>query len=323
MSQGPYDHSRGVERDLSTRSVWRVLAPDSPGRAGAARSHALRPAPPRDTAFGNSLGDAARPTRMHMHVVHPERDNTIVTLETAAELMNGHALPLAPVPDAEAIALPATGWLPAVSTNPKTLDDPHGWYQQTLVAELHAATHVKVIHLATANLSAEERQQTSDFTRHTLQRSVDRVRPFSLPADTYSWATPTWSTMVRADERVVTHVGILYRVIQVGPLRVTVGGIGGVMTLSEWRGRGYARAALSGATAFVGKQLWAPFALVICPDADVAFYEHLGWSVAEGQVHCEQPGGRVTLPHERAVFLPCQGAADWPSGSIDLLGLPW
>ena len=83
------------------------------------------------------------------------------------------------------------------------------------------------------------------------------------------------------------------------------------MTLSEWRGRGYARAVLAGGTAFVGTPLWAPFALIICPKADVAFYEHLGWSVAEAAIECEQPGGRLTLSHEVAMFLPCQGDAGW------------
>ena len=94
------------------------------------------------------------------------------------------------------------------------------------------------------------------------------------------------------------------------------------MTLSEWRGRGFDRAALAVAAQFVGAQLGAPYALIICPIEDVEFYEHPGWSVAEAAVACEHPGGRVTLPHEIAVFLPCQGQAAWPTGTIDLLGLP-
>ena len=244
-----------------------------------------------------------------------------MTVDTTAEVINVR-LRLATV-DTDAIPTPATQWLPAVSTSRKAQDDPQGWYQRMLAAEVQAYAGVRVIQLATQNLSAGEREQTSTFTRHTLQGGLDRVRPLSLPADTYTWTAPTWSAMVKAHERVVTHAGIIYRVIQVGAMRMAVGGIGGVMTLSEWRGRGYARAALAGATAFVGRQLWAPFALIICPKGDVGFYEHLGWSVAEGAVQCEQPGGRVTLPREVAVFLPCQGDATWPSGPIDLLGFPW
>lgn len=247
----------------------------------------------------------------------------MTTVDNAPEVMNGHTLPLRPAPEANGIPPPATRWLPAVATSREALDDRQGWYQRTLATELRTTTGINVVQLAVDNLSPAERQQTSTFTRHTLRRSVDSVRPLSLPADTYAWTGPTWSAMVKQDARVITHVGILYRVVQVGSLRVAVGGIGGVMTLSEWRGRGYARAALAGATAFVGTQLWAPFALAICPTDDVAFYEHLGWTVADGPVACEQSGRRVTLPHECAVVLACQGDAAWPGGSIDLLGLPW
>jgi hypothetical protein len=95
------------------------------------------------------------------------------------------------------------------------------------------------------------------------------------------------------------------------------------MTQSNWRGRGYARAALARATAFVAIWLWAPFALTICPRQDTRFYELLGWRVAEAPIWCEQPGGRVKLEAEVAVVLPCQGEAAWPSGMIDLCGPPW
>jgi predicted GNAT family acetyltransferase len=52
-----------------------------------------------------------------------------------------------------------------------------------------------------------------------------------------------WSVLVKTEQR-VSHAEILYRVVQVGEQRLAVGGIGGVMTLPEWRERGYARAVL-------------------------------------------------------------------------------
>jgi GNAT superfamily N-acetyltransferase len=235
------------------------------------------------------------------------------------------APPVAPVQPAVAnphIPRPATQWLAAVATSKGGLESPHGRYQRTLAADSVTA-RVNVLQLAVANLSPEERRQTQAFTRHTLERNVGRVRPLALPADSYSWTAPTWSALVKADLRVVAHAGIVYRVIQIGDLRVPVGGIGGVMTLPAWRQRGYARAALAKATAFVGLQLWAPFAVVICPTKDVGFYEHVGWRAADAAIWCEQPNGRVRLEDEVALFVPCQGDAGWPGGPIDLAGAPW
>ena len=70
-------------------------------------------------------------------------------------------------------------------------------------------------------------------------------------------------------------------------------------------------------------QLWAPFAVAICPKEDTAFYEHIGWRVAEAAISCDQPGRRVNLENEVALFMSCKGDGDWPSGPIDLCGAPW
>jgi GNAT superfamily N-acetyltransferase len=213
-------------------------------------------------------------------------------------------------------------WLAGVSPSRATTGDPAGWYQHALAAHPVVAG-ARISQLSVANLSADERQQLLAFTRHTLDRGLDRVRPFALPADSYRWTRATWSVLVKVGVRIVAHAGITYRVIQVGDLRVPVAGIGGVMTLPEWRRHGYARAVLANATAFAGLQLWAPFALVICPEEDTAFYQHLGWRVAQAPIWCEQSAGPVRLAHELALYLACQGDADWPSGSIHLGVAPW
>jgi hypothetical protein len=221
-----------------------------------------------------------------------------------------------PVPTAHA------AWLKAVPTTPADKSDPNGWYQRALDAEA-TIRGVNVLSLAVRSLSPLERAQTRTFTRHTLEPMDPHLRPFALLADRYAWAEPTWSVMVKGDQRVVTHTGVLYRVIQVGDVRVPVGGITSIMTQSEWRGRGYARAALAKATAFVAVWLWAPFVLTICPRNDTGFYEMLGCHVAQSPIWCQQPHGRVRLEDEVAVSLPCQGDVEWPSGTIDLCGLPW
>jgi len=117
---------------------------------------------------------------------------------------------------------------------------------------------LNVQRLAVTSLSGHEREETRGFTRHTFERMDERVRPPAVPGDRYTWAPSVWCVLVKTEQRVVSHAGILYRVVQVGERRLAVGGIGSVMTLPDWRGRGYARAALKKAQAFVAVWLWLP-----------------------------------------------------------------
>jgi aminoglycoside 2'-N-acetyltransferase I len=287
------------------------------------RSRALCGQPRQGTPLSETYAEIQpAPTECMCQPCTEALDRITELLGTTRLVVAPRVEPVHPEAGIHQIPPAAAHWLPAVSTSKAALDDPQGWYQRTLAAGT-AALGVNVSQLAVGNLSPEERHETQEFTRHTLDRGVGRVRPFALPADSYSWTPPTWSVLVKADQRVVTHAGIIYRVIQVGQLRLPVGGIGGVMTLHDWRRHGYARVALAHATAFVGMQLWAPFAVVICPRKDTGFYEHIGWHVAEALIWCEQPCGRVTLEEEVAAYLPCQGDAEWPSGPIDLGGTPW
>ena len=62
---------------------------------------------------------------------------------------------------------------------------------------------------------------------------------------------------------------------------------------------------------------------IICAREDTAFYEHLGWRVADALIWCEQPKGQVKLEEEGGLVMACQGEAEWSSDPIDLLGAPW
>src|SRR5205807_895717 len=85
---------------------------------------------------------------------------------------------------------PSAHWLPAVLTSSDALDDPQGWSQRALTADA-GTTGANVLQLAVGNPSPDERQQAQAFKQHTLQRSVGRVRPFALPANSYTRAWPT------------------------------------------------------------------------------------------------------------------------------------
>jgi aminoglycoside 2'-N-acetyltransferase I len=146
--------------------------------------------------------------------------------------------------------------------------------------------------------------------------------PATLGTEPYPGAPPVWAVLVKSGGRVVSHAGILLRVVQVGDKRVPVGGIGGVTTLPEWRRRGCATATLTKAAEFIGGTLGLEFAMVLCTEPLVPFYCMRGWQAVEGPIVCVQPQGRLALSQAVAMVLPLRSTA-WPKGTIDLCGAPW
>ena len=90
---------------------------------------------------------------------------------------------------------------------------------------------------------------TSLSEREQEEIRSDAVRVWGLPdaqispavygADPHPGAPPVWVVLVKSAGCVVSHAGVLQRVVLVGDQGVHVGGIGGVMTLPEWRRRGW------------------------------------------------------------------------------------
>ena len=147
-----------------------------------------------------------------------------------------------------------------------------------------------LMHLPVVRLSAAERAEIQPLSCHPQP----------------GWSPAAWAVIVKVDRHVVAHMGILYRVIRVDETRMAVGGFTQVMTRQNWQGRGYARASLESASEFVRVWLAAPFALVICPAGDAAFYQRLGWQVHDAPITAEQ-SGRSTIMHDQvAATLACQ-----------------
>ena len=78
------------------------------------------------------------------------------------------------------------------------------------------------------------------------------------------WARGEWRVIVWEGDAWVSGLSLLKKAITVDGKPVMVGGIGGVMTLTEWRGRGYASAAMKAAADFIRDEIKAPFGMLIC-----------------------------------------------------------
>jgi aminoglycoside 2'-N-acetyltransferase I len=147
------------------------------------------------------------------------------------------------------------------------------------------------------------------------------IQQFGEESHDYAWSDVDWHVLLRVDDQLVSHVEIVERTGTVDERPVKLGGIGGVVTLSEWRGRGLATAVLGRAATFMRDELRVAFGLLICGQKMIPFYSRLGWQVVAGPLVFDQPGGKVVFD-DVTMVLPCAGA-DWPEGTIDLCGLPW
>ncbi|HEY3110583.1 MAG TPA: GNAT family N-acetyltransferase [Chloroflexota bacterium] len=146
---------------------------------------------------------------------------------------------------------------------------------------------------------------------------------YGIPPHTWTASEDTpWRVLLWDGDRLASHVGILEREIRVGDRPLTVAGIRSVMTLPALRGRGYASMAVSLANDFIAGELpKSQFALLICLDTRVALYRRLGYELVREPTVFEQPGGPAVNPINTMVR-PFRGRA-WPSGRVDLCGLPW
>ncbi len=135
------------------------------------------------------------------------------------------------------------------------------------------------------------------------------------------WAQPDWAVMVWEEDELVSNVHIVERVINVGTQNLRVGGIGNIATKVEWRKRGYASAALNTAEEYLVNPLQVDFGLMITTKEIIPRYEKRGWRQVADTLIIEQPE-EITSLNYPVMILPVM-KKDWPSGKVDLCGLPW
>lgn len=135
------------------------------------------------------------------------------------------------------------------------------------------------------------------------------------------WAQPNWAVMVWEENDLVSNVHIVERVIKVGTQKLIIGGIGNIATKVEWRKRGYASSALTIAEEYLFNPLQVDFGLMITTTENISRYEKRGWKHVAETMKIEQPDGHASLNYP-VMILPVK-KKDWPSGKIDLCGLPW
>lgn len=142
-----------------------------------------------------------------------------------------------------------------------------------------------------------------------------------MPWGHLTFAHPDLRVMIETEGDVVCHVGIIRRSGTWNGREVTIGGIGGVATREDCRGRGYAALAINAAIHTLTEERATDFGMLFCEPHNAALYEKLGWQAFSGAVYAEQPGGRAPFNAMKPYVFKIRRLLR--EGTIDLCGLPW
>jgi predicted acetyltransferase len=136
------------------------------------------------------------------------------------------------------------------------------------------------------------------------------------------WAHADLRVLIEAPSGgLACHVGIYFRTVSWNGRKVHIGGIGGVMTREDCRGRGYASIALNAAVQTLRDHDAVQFALLFCEPHHFGFYQARGWQPFSGDILAEQPGGKIRYDALAPLVFEIRRAPR--QGTIDLCGLPW
>ena len=168
----------------------------------------------------------------------------------------------------------------------------------------------------------EEIRQIEALTDEEKQRlfgwgeNIFGVEPHKL-----SWRPKDLHFLLYLDGEPVSHVGILKHAVIVVGEPITVGGVGGVVTVPEAQERGYAHRLMQHAAKFLESEWKVEAGLLFCLSRLMPYYARLGWQAVEDSVLIEQPAGQIVSPM-RVMTLPF-GGRSWPPGDIELRSYPW
>ena len=144
---------------------------------------------------------------------------------------------------------------------------------------------------------------------------------FGVETLNLSWRPKDLHFLFYSGGTLTSHVGILKHVITVNGESVTVGGIGGVVTVPEAQKKGFARRLMQHTAKFLEHEWKVAAGLLFCLPGIVAYYKVLGWQTVESPVIIEQPSGEMTSPLH-VMVLPLH-KKEWLDGRIELRSLPW
>jgi GNAT superfamily N-acetyltransferase len=136
-----------------------------------------------------------------------------------------------------------------------------------------------------------------------------------------TWRRPDVKFVGYVGGRGVTHSCAVLHSIVIADKEVRLGGLAGVITHPEARGKGYGGQIVSAAEDYIHTEMRADFGVLFCHPELIPFYEPRGWHTIRGPITIDQPEGPRVTPHIVMVMPFTQ--AVWQDRPLTLGSLPW
>lgn len=177
----------------------------------------------------------------------------------------------------------------------------------------------------TVDYSIRAQEEITDREKAGLTALKTAVYPpepnAEWPGREREWARPGWMVLVSRETNIVSCTGIVLTEASVDGQMTVIGGVGGIATHPDHRGRGYAAVSVDEAIGWM-RERGAGFALLVCRDALVPYYAKHGWRLFEGVLRVTQFGEPEIFEFNEVMVRPVCGDAP-SSGIVDLQGPPW
>jgi GNAT superfamily N-acetyltransferase len=134
---------------------------------------------------------------------------------------------------------------------------------------------------------------------------------------------PEFSFVRREARKIVGHVGIVRRTIQVGSSRIVIAGVQNLAVAPDRRKSGLG-ALLMIRAMDEARRRGIPFGLLFCVPGLARFYCSLGWQILDRSFYmADETGARTGIPEKNIGMSLPLGTQPFPPGEVDLLGRDW
>jgi len=168
----------------------------------------------------------------------------------------------------------------------------------------------------------KETYKLSKRTKNQIDKAVKSAFGDIPIVQEITWSQPDFTITFTEEKELISFYNVVKRDVSFDRKKVTVAGINNVITLPEFRGKGYSSKLLSATRYFLFNELAVDYGLLLCAKELIPFYKKLGWYKVDSSVFFKQPVNKTMQWGAETMLLSNMETKNYPK-EIDLNGFPW